>query len=801
MASLRFFASTSIAAMMVATPAFAQDVPIVLPGAPGEESRTVDASEAARIADNSYSEDDVGFLQMMIPHHYQAVRMARLVNDRTNNETVNEVASRILTSQDDEIAFMQAWLSERGEMAPDPASGAHMDHAQMDAEAMDNMGMASAAEITRLASLNGTDFDALFLELMIAHHEGAIRMVRDLLQQPGAAYDPVLYDFISDVRSDQEAEIKKMNLALANLSPDPRVGLAGGFLDAGEAISNLRHVAFLQKPAGFYDPANPSGQPMPIADEVSDAEAEEDGDSERRDGDDPEDDIRYNERAPLLSFAQTDMAFYDDKMVVGNYHGFNIYRLTDAGQPQLISSVVCPGGQGDVSVVGDILIMSVEQTRGRVDCGLQGVQGQVSKDRFRGIRIFDIGDVTRPKQVGLVQTCRGSHTHSVVDNNDERIVVYVSGTSFVRDEEELAGCVGDVPGDARTSLFSIDVVEIPLANPAASRITSSPRVFESDGQIAGLWRGGDHGEGTQSTYRTDMCHDITIFPDADLAAGACSGNGIILDISDVYNPKRIAAVTDQGFAYWHSATFNNDGTKVVFTDEWGGGGMPRCRASDPKTWGANAIYSIENGELVFQSYYKLPAAQSDNENCVAHNGSVVPVPGRDIFAQAWYQGGLSISDWTDAANPEEIAFFDRGPVSKTDRFSFGGYWSTYYYDGYIYGTEITRGLDVFELTPSEHLSANEIAAAKLADMGDAFNPQQQYQVSWPAVPVVAKAYLDQLERDGGLDASIIAEARAALEAGDMAALETLAERLDADGDDIAAKRRAALKQTLMGIIG
>ena len=373
--------------------------------------------------------------------------------------------------------------------------------------------------------------------------------------------------------------------------------------------------------------------------------------------------------------------------------------------------------------------MSVQDRRARKDCGLQGVNDQVSTDRFRGIRVFDVSDWRNPRQVGQVQTCRGSHTHSIVSADARRIVLYNSGTSGVRDEKELAGCF-DAGGD-NTALFSIDVIEIPVDDPGRARIVDRPRVFAREGEIAGLWRGGDHGEGTQDTERTDMCHDITVFPAKKLAAGACSGNGIILDISDPLKPKRIDDVTDKGFAYWHSATFNNDGTKVLFTDEWGGGGRPRCQAGDPASWGADAFYTIENRKLVAKGTYKLPVPQTDKENCVAHNGSIIPVPGRDIFVQAWYQGGISVIDFTDPAKPFEIAYFDRGPIDK-DQLITGGYWSAYWYKGRIYATEIARGLDVFALRPSEFLTTEEIAAAEGAIYpGDVFNPQTQTQVTWP----------------------------------------------------------------------
>ncbi|MEM8601791.1 MAG: DUF305 domain-containing protein, partial [Bacteroidota bacterium] len=498
---------------------------------------------------------------------------------------------------------------------------------------------------------------------------------------------------------------------------------------------------------------------------------------------------------------------------VGNYHGFNVYKLVEDGAPELFSSIVCPGGQGDVSIVGDLLIMSVEQTRGRVDCGRQGVAEDISDERFRGLRIFDLSDLARPVQVGQVQTCRGSHTHSIVDANDERVIVYNSGTSSVRDNEELAGCFDESPGDDRTALFRIDVVEIPVGDPGSARIVHSPTVFADpeSGQIAGLWQGGDHGDGTQRTRPTDECHDITVFPAAGIAAGACSGNGILLDIRDPMNPVRIDDVLDTGFAYWHSATFNNDGTKVLFTDEWGGGSRPRCRTYDPLDWGANAIYDIVDGQMEFSSYYKISAPQLEQENCVAHNGSVVPVPGRDIFVQAWYQGGVSVLDFTDSANPYEIAFFDRGPIHE-EILVLGGYWSTYFYNGRIYGTEIVRGLDVFALEPSEFLSANEIAAAALADQGGVFNPQQQFPVTWPAEPVVARAYLDQLNRDAALDAEVAGELDAALSAASSALengggdadtsdmLSRLASRLDGEASGgTTAHRLTSLSETLEGI--
>ena len=669
------------------------------------------------------------------------------------------------------------------------------------------MGMATPEQMAELAAARGPAFERLFLQRMITHHEGAVTMAEELLDRAGSAYDPTLYEFVNELINEQKAEIKRMTATLVGLTDDPRTGLKPGFRNAGQAIRGLQLVASLPKPTGFFDPANPGdlppkkpakkvkGKAVPAAATAADAGGES--------------------RNPLLSFANTDMAFSGDLLAVGNYHGFNLYRLQPAGAPQLISSVICPGGQGDLSIVGNILVMSVEQRRGRVDCGRQGVRNDVSAERFRGLRVFDIRDPARPVQVGQVQTCRGSHTHSVVsgDGKTGSVIVYVSGTAGVRKGEELKGCVGDVPGDPRTALFRIDVVEIPVADPARARIIDSPAVFADNatGSLAGLWQGGDHGEGTQDTSRTDQCHDITVFPSRKLAAGACSGNGVIFDIANPRKPKRIDAVVDPTFAYWHSATFNNDGTKVLFTDEWGGGGRARCRVQDPRNWGANAIYDIVDSKLRFRSHHKLPATQGEQENCVAHNGSIIPVPGRDLFVQAWYQGGISLTDFTDSARPAEIAYFDRGPLDS-EHLVTGGFWSAYWYRGQIYATEIVRGLDVLALQPSAQLSANEIAAARLADYGDRFNPQQQFPVTWPDHPVVALAYLDQLERSRAVPAATLAELRQLLTqaAASMDARRgdrITATRLDAlaaglrvpASDALASTRAAALGSTLKGI--
>ena len=514
------------------------------------------------------------------------------------------------------------------------------------------------------------------------------------------------------------------------VSSDPRVGLKAGVKDAGQVARHIELVGHLDKPEPFNDPSG------------------------------------------SLNFANSDLAFKGHQLFLGNFHGLNFYDIEDPRKPKLTVSMPCPGGQGDVSVFRNLLFMSVEQTRGRVDCGTQGVSEVASPERFRGVRIFDITDPAKPQQIAAVQTCRGSHTHTLlVDPKDkENIYIYGSGTGGVRSAEELAGCSSKDPKeDPDTALFSIDVIQVPLAAPATAKVVSRPRIFAdpTTGTISGLWQGGNHGEGTQRTSVTNQCHDITVMPDVGLAAGACSGNGILLDISDPVHPVRLDAVTDKSFAYWHSATFNNDGTKVIFTDEWGGGTSPRCRETDLPTWGADAVFDIgPDRKLHFGGYFKLPAPQTDVENCVAHNGSIIPVPGRDIMVQAWYQGGLSVFDFTDSTKPVEIAYFDRGPIDGAKLIT-AGYWSTYWYNGNIYGSEIGRGLDIFRLVPSEFLSANEIAAAALIRL-DEFNAQQQPKLNWPASFVVAKAYLDQLTRSKTLSAARANALRTAMDRAEKA---------------------------------
>ena len=536
------------------------------------------------------------------------------------------------------------------------------------------------------------------------------------------------------------------------VGPDARTTLSPGLRDAGEAASNLTLEYSVAPPPGFFDP-EALFAPPPRRDRTADAPAPSDN-APAPPGPKP--------RFSPLALANSDMAVSGGRLFVGNFNGFNVYDVTGEGAPDLVLSVVCPGGQGDVSVHGDLLFMSVEQNRARLDCGTTDAEGDVNAERFRGIRIFDISDLAAPRQIAAVQTCRGSHTHTQVPDPSDPNVLYLynSATSAVRKSGELDICSDGEPGEnPETALYSIDVIRVPLDAPQNAAIVNRPRIFadRETGRVAGLWHGGSAGVASQDTAKTNHCHDITVYPEIGMAAGACSGNGILLDISDPQNPTRISELFDPDMAYWHSATFNNAGDKVVFTDEWGGGTSARCRAEDPANWGANLVATISDRKLKGQSFHKLPGIQGASENCVAHNGTLIPVPGRDLMVQAWYQGGVSIMDFTDPARPVEIAWFDRGPI-EADRLVVGGHWSAYWFNGRIYGSEIARGLDVLRLVPSDHLSANEIALAESVMVAE-INPQTQTRITWPDSPAVATAYLEQLTRTGGIDPNLAADVR------------------------------------------
>lgn len=391
----------------------------------------------------------------------------------------------------------------------------------------------------------------------------------------------------------------------------------------------------------------------------------------------------------------TDLAFQGRYAYGGNYNGFTVYDLKRKSKPVKVAQVVCPGGQNDISVLGDLLVLSVDSSRNDDSCSSVS-QSASEKSSWEGLRVFDISKPHKPRYVAAVETKCGSHTNTLAPSHSGRAVfVYVSSY----------GPSSDYP-DCQPPHDLISVVKVPVKNPHRAKVVAEPVLFPD---------GGNPGGGAASD--TDGCHDITAYPARDIAAGACMGDGILLDISNRAKPVVTERVTDDNFAFWHSATFNNAGTKVVFTDELGGGAAPTCNPALGPTRGANGIYDIVRGKLQFRSYYKMPRTQSLTENCVAHNGSLIPVPGKDLMVQAWYQGGVSVFDFTDSANPVEIAYYDRPALSETEM-QLGGSWSSYWYNGRVYSNDITRGLDTFVINDKR------VKPAKKVRMGT-FNAQSQ----------------------------------------------------------------------------
>ncbi len=548
-------------------------------------------------------------------------------------------------------------------------------------------------------------------------------------------------------------------------SPDPRVGLSAGWFNAGTAGWNMRLVSNTRPSKDFIVDSLPGNG----------------------------------------SLTNSDLAFTGKYVIQGNYAGYQVWDVSNPTHVSLATEKFCPGSQSDISVFGNLLFESGEATSARVDCGLQGVKDTVSQERFRGVRIWDATDIRNLKLVANVQTCRGSHTHTVVTspNDPNNVYIYVSGSAPVRSARELSGCSDKNPEDDPTSeLFRIEVIQVPITHPEQAHVVSKPAILAElaaverhaetpADQAAAAARAAARGgaarpRGPAGPPRGPVqCHDITVYPAIGLAGGACAGYGVLLDISNPAQPKRISAVADSNFSFWHSATFNNDGSKILFSDEWGGGSAPRCRSTDKPEWGADALFTLQNGKMTFKNYYKLPAAQTSEENCVAHNGSLIPIPGRDVMVQSWYQGGVSVFDWTDASHPKEIAFFDRGPMNSTKLVN-GGTWSAYWYNGRIYSSEISRGLDIYELSPSPALTANEIDAAKTVQWKE-LNVQDQPKIVWPTTFVLARAYVDQLTRDRGLSADRTTAIMTALNTAEHAngaarknALTLLGTQLDGD---------------------
>jgi hypothetical protein len=549
---------------------------------------------------------------------------------------------------------------------------------------------------------------------------------------------------------------------------DPRNGLKPGLYDAGSALRGMRLVSTTRKPPQL-------------------------------------DSIRG------LTFVNSDLAFRGNYVYQGNFAGFSIWNVSNPAKPGLVSVVECITSQGDPSIYGNLLFISAEGGGNRNDCAKGGVTNPA--DHMAGVRIYDVADPRKPRLVKNVQTCKGSHTHTLVPHPTDKgvVYVYVSGSQGARPATELAGCKnGADPADESNSLFRLDVIKVPVARPQDAAVVTGARIFTGLGPAAaraGETRAPRPIEGADSAMMARMasagprnCHDVTAYPAMGLLAGACASHGLLVDISNPEKPVRLDAAADTNFSLWHTATFSNDGSKLVFTDEWGGGTSPNCQATHALEMGGNTVLTIGAGRKFKQhAYFKIPSAQTPQENCVSHNGSLVPVPGRDIMVQGWYQGGVDVIDFTDPDKPLELAFFDRGPVdgppapgadttdaTRRARGTIAGSWGAYWYNGHIYSSEMARGLDILELVPTPQLSANEIAAAKLVRMTE-FNPQSQPKIVWPAAFPVVRSYLDQLVRGEGLPAARTTAIGRALDAAERqsgaarrSALTTLATQVDAD---------------------
>jgi len=574
---------------------------------------------------------------------------------------------------------------------------------------------------------------------------------------------------------------------------DPRSTLKPGRFDAGIAISGMKQVSFVKKPAVFDSAAG-------------------------------------------LKFINSDMAFGTHYVYQANFAGFTIWDITDPANPVMASVTKCITSQGDPTIVGNLLFLSAEGAANRNDCGDGGVQDP--KDHMAGVRIFDVSNPKAPKLVKNVQTCKGSHTHTLVPSpKDPRIIyLYVSGQQAARPETELAGCKnGTDPADPTNSLFQLDIIKVPLDHPEQAEVIPGARIFtglDGRGECKQFCAPVDPRQAAAASTRPASdpamptgprnCHDVTAYPAMNLLLASCSTHSIVVDISNPEKPVRLDALTDtNNFQGRHTAAFSNDGKKLIQTDEWGGGTGPMCQASSMIELGGNTVITLDAKKKQSQhAYFKLPSAQSAEENCVSHNGGIIPVPGRDLYVQGWYQGGVSIMDFTNADSAFEVGYFDRGsidppkgadvpqpaagtPAVRGGGNTIGGSWGAYYWNGLIFSSELDRGLDILELTPSPQLSANEIAAAKLVRF-DAYNPQSQPKMTWPPAFVVVRSYLDQLVRNGGLASERTAAISSALDMAEMksgaaraTALNALAQQVDRD---VAGAKDGARVRTMAGEI-
>jgi hypothetical protein len=431
-----------------------------------------------------------------------------------------------------------------------------------------------------------------------------------------------------------------------------------------------------------------------------------------RQGDDPD-------------FINSDLAFTGDHLIQGNFAGFSVWDIADPANPELRSTMPCTGGQGDVSAVGNLVIVSIDETMSSDAC--DAVRVPETSENWEGLRIFDVSDPAAPRHVASVRTRCGSHTHTVVPDpaDASRVFVYVNAYS----RGASLHCTGRNP---------LQIVSVPLAAPDQAGVVGELDLFDDDTAFGP----GDQVPGGAETRSTTGCHDINAYPAKGLAVAACRGDGLLLSIADPMNPVVLQRVRDANVAFWHSGIFNNDATAVVFQDELGDGFINTCSPAFGGDRGADAIWSLTDGTLEHRSYFKIPREQSDLEKCVAHSGGLIPVPGRFIIAQAWLEGGVSVIDLTDPAAPTELTSFDRPSYGYSMDFT-AGIWSVYFYNGYLFASDMYDGLEVLRLTDPLFADAARYTAGDL-------NPSTQPQYAWvwrdaPLLPTAA-AERDALAR-------------------------------------------------------
>lgn len=371
---------------------------------------------------------------------------------------------------------------------------------------------------------------------------------------------------------------------------------------------------------------------------------------------------------------QSDLAFQGDYAYAGSYSGFRVIDISDPEEPEQVSFFPCSGAQGDISVYRDLLFSSVDAPQSKPECDSSSVADAAVPGAWEGVRIFDISDPEEPEHVASVRTDCGSHTNTLVPSGEGDLFVYVSSYALTK---------SSVGPDCEQFHGKISVIQVPKGAPHRAKVVAEPEIdlsdFDSDRlELDAL---------APILQDTKGCHDISVLTPRKLAAAACLSEGQLWDISDPTRPVTLRRLDTPQMKTWHSAAFTWDGERMAFGDEWGGGGLPRCRAGDSRESGAVWIYDVASGAPL--GSWKVPRDESGT--CTMHNFNFVPGVEGDILVASAYTAGTTVADVTDPANPVEIGFYKAGdPVAAVT-------WSSYWHNGYVYANDITRGLDVFAL--------------------------------------------------------------------------------------------------------